>query len=139
MGNHPNMMGQGFQGMDLGQMGNMHRAPMGHMGNIPAGAAVQGLPAGAVPPGYFQGGMVAAPEMIAAANPYQQQQQQQYMAALMQQQRMMMKGQAGAAAAYPPAMAYGYGRPAYMPMPPPHGDSYTNFFSDENPNSCSIM
>ncbi|XP_010907378.1 uncharacterized protein [Elaeis guineensis] len=130
-----NMMGQGLiQGMHLGRMGNMQPAPVSNLGNIPAGAAVQGLPAGAVPPGYLQGGMVA-PEMIAAAaNPYQQ----QYMAAMMQQQRMMMNGHGGGAT-YPPPPAYGYGMPLYTPMAPPHGESYTNFFSDENPNSCSIM
>ncbi|EHA8591541.1 heavy metal-associated isoprenylated plant protein 32 [Cocos nucifera] len=129
----PNMMGQGFQGMHLGQMGNLQPAPTSNLENIPAGAAVQGLPADAVPPGYFQGGMVA-PEMIAAAaNPYQQ----HYMAAMMQQQRMMMNGQGGGTA-YPPP-GYGYGMPLCTPMAPPHGESYTNFFSDENPNSCSIM
>ncbi|KAH0460981.1 hypothetical protein IEQ34_008556 [Dendrobium chrysotoxum] len=125
-------------GMNAGQMGFI--PPMGQ-----AAGAVQGLPPGMAPQGYFPaGGMPAmSPEMMAAAaasggavNPYQQ----QYMAAMMQQQqRMMMNGQDRG---YPPMM--GYPRPPpppamYMAQPPPYGEPYTNYFSDENANSCSIM
>ncbi|KAG6520973.1 hypothetical protein ZIOFF_018038 [Zingiber officinale] len=166
---NPKMMGQGFPGMAMGPQiaaGNMHPHPaMGHMGNIPAVAAGQVLPAGGPPPaGYYQGGIVPPPlEANAVANPYQQQsvaammqqqqQQQQYMAAMMQQQqqqqqRMMMMNAAQDRAFQPPMM--GYARPpipAYysMNMPPPamapphHGDPY-NYFSDENTDSgCTIM
>ncbi|PKA62285.1 Heavy metal-associated isoprenylated plant protein 26 [Apostasia shenzhenica] len=121
--------------------------PMPQMGNMPP--AVQGLAAGMAPPGYFAGtgaGMPAVtPEMMAAAaagggggggNPYQQ----QYLAALMQQQQrmMMMNGQDRG---YPPMMAYPRppAPPPAMYMPPAHGEPYTNYFSDENANSCSIM
>ncbi|XP_039114904.1 heavy metal-associated isoprenylated plant protein 32-like [Dioscorea cayenensis subsp. rotundata] len=124
---HPNMM-------MMNQMGNHH---------LGAAAAVQGLPANAVPPGYLQGGMLggAPPEVIAAANPYQQ---QQYMAAIMQQ-RMMNGGAGGYDPRMYPPMSYGRPMPpppgmAYMgPPPPPPGEPYTHFFSDENTNSCSIM
>ncbi|CAD5196805.1 unnamed protein product [Musa acuminata subsp. malaccensis] len=72
-------------------------------------------------PGYFQGGTMLPPEMTAGANPYQQ-----------LHQRMMMNGPDR------PALGYGYGRPAYMAPPHPHGEPYT-MFSDENPNGCSIV
>ncbi|KAJ0980970.1 hypothetical protein J5N97_009225 [Dioscorea zingiberensis] len=146
MNHHPNMMmmNNGFQGVNLGQMNQMGQihgpgsmpmsqmSQMSQMGNGgAAAAAVQGLPAGGIPP-----------EVIAAANPYQQ---QQYMAAMMQQ-RMMNAGGGGG---YDPRMyapPIGYSRPmapgmAYM-TPPSHpggGEPYTHFFSDENANSCSIM
>lgn len=85
----------------------------------------------------------------------QHQQQQQQMALLQQQQHqqqqmMMMNGGhggGGGAGGYP-QMGYGYGRPpmgsypmqtAYaMPPQPPAGEPY-NYFSDEDPNSCSVM
>lgn len=86
-------------------MSNM-QTPMGPMGTFP---------------GYFQGGTMPPPEMMAGANPYQQ-----------LHQRMMMNGPDR------PAMGYGYGRPAYMAPPHPHGEPYT-MFSDENPNGCSIV
>ncbi|KAH7679241.1 Copper chaperone domain-containing protein [Dioscorea alata] len=135
------MMNNAFQGMNLGQMGQMGRMgqmgqmgqihgggsmAMPHMGNVGGNAAVQGLPAGGMPP-----------EVIPMAHPYQQ----QYMTAMMQQ-RMMHGGEGG----YDPRMypQMGYGRPmapgmAYFAPPPPTGGEYTHFFSDENTNSCSIM
>nr|XP_029118396.1 heavy metal-associated isoprenylated plant protein 32 [Elaeis guineensis] len=116
----PYMMAQGFHCMHLGRMGSMPHAPKSHMGNIPAGA---------VPAGYFHGGM-AAPEMSApSTNPYRQ----QYMAVMMDQQRMMMSGQTGGAANPPPPNGYG------TPYAPRYVDHYTNMFSDENPNACSII
>ncbi|KAK8947371.1 hypothetical protein KSP39_PZI007394 [Platanthera zijinensis] len=132
-------------GMNVGQMGLM--PPSGH-----PSVAVQGLPAGMAPQGYYPGGGMPAmtPEMMASAaaatgggpgNPYQQ----QYMAALMQQQqqqqqqRMMMMNSQDRG--YPPMM--GYPRPPppamYVPQAQPYGEPYTNYFSDENANSCSIM
>jgi len=62
---------------------------------------------------------------------------------------MMMNGhgphghQAHGGAGYPPmGYGYGYGRPA-MPYPPPmyypQPHPHDNMFSDENPNSCSMM
>ena len=69
---------------------------------------------------------------------------------MQQQQQMMMNGHAhhGGGGGAPPAgfppMGYGYGRPpmpypmAYPMQPHPHADPY-NYFSDENPNSCSVM
>jgi hypothetical protein len=62
---------------------------------------------------------------------------------------MMMNGHGhhgvggGAPAGYPP-MGYGYMRPpmpypmAYPMQAHPHADPY-NYFSDEDPNSCSVM
>ncbi|XP_073009830.1 uncharacterized protein [Typha latifolia] len=108
----------------MGQMGNMH-VPIGQMGNFPAAATAQSMV-----PRYYQGGMVAAPEMVAATNPYQQ---QQYLAAMIQRQRMMMNSGHGGPAFHP--MAYGYGQPPHYENREP----YTNMFCDENPNSCSIM
>nr|CAD1817095.1 unnamed protein product [Ananas comosus var. bracteatus] len=136
---NPNMManmggGQGFPaGMGQQHPMGMNAGPMGS--SIPA--AVQGLPAGAVPAGYYQPRMAAAaaaPEM----NPYQQ-----YMAALMQQQQQQQQQMMMNSMGYlpPPPMGYGYGRAPYMMPPPPHqrGEHYSNMFSDENPNSCSLM
>ncbi|URD81166.1 heavy metal-associated domain containing protein [Musa troglodytarum] len=87
-------------------MSNM-QTPMGLVGSFP---------------GYFQGGTMPPPEMMAGANPYQQQ----------LRQRMMMNGPDR------PALGYGYGRPAYMAPPHPHGEPYS-MFSDEDPNGCSIV
>uniref|UniRef100_A0A0D9XWV3 HMA domain-containing protein n=1 Tax=Leersia perrieri TaxID=77586 RepID=A0A0D9XWV3_9ORYZ len=155
----------GFPG--IGQMGGgpitmpqmAHHHPQ--MGNGAGAGAVQGMPSAA----FFQGGggggggMPSAPEVLqaaaAAGNPMAQ---QQYMAMMQQQQQqhqqMMMNGHhghgqhghhhgygSGAPAGYP-AMGYGYGRPAmpypmsYPMQPHPHADPY-NYFSDENPSSCS--
>lgn len=100
----------------MGQLGNMQ----GLMGS---GPPPQGLPTAG---GYSHGGSLPHDMLPAGANPYQQ----QYLQALMQQQqqqRMMMNGQ------FPP-MSYGYGQPAYMPQPQPY-----TMFSDENPDSCSVM
>ncbi|XXG54420.1 hypothetical protein AAC387_Pa03g2303 [Persea americana] len=108
----PNNMSHEFHGMNLSGGG----ANVGQMGNMPMGQMgnipVQGLTAMNAG-GYFQG---AGPE-FPAGNPYHQ---QQYIAAMIQQQR-----QNGM-----------YARP---PPHPPAGESYTNFFSDENANGCMIM
>ncbi|KAG0498865.1 hypothetical protein HPP92_003165 [Vanilla planifolia] len=146
-GGAPNLPPGSFPGgMNAGQMG-----PMAQKGNMPT--AVQGLPlpAGAAPPGYFPGsGMPALnPDMMAAGNPYQQQyvaammqqqqqQQQQQQLQQLQQQRMMMMMN-GQDRGYPPMMGYPHPPAMYMPPPPPAGEPYTNYFSDENANSCSIM
>ncbi|MQL76241.1 hypothetical protein Taro_008616 [Colocasia esculenta] len=106
---------------------NMPMGGAGQMRHVPA-AAVQGLPAGGPPPGYYPGGAIT-PEMIATANPYQQ----QYIAAMMQQQRMMMNGQDRG---FQP-MAYARPPPTIGYMPP--APEYTHFFSDENTNSCTVM
>ncbi|WOL16184.1 neurogenic protein mastermind-like [Canna indica] len=110
-------------GLPMGQP-NM----MGQLGNMNPSMGL-----GGPPPGYFQGGS----EMMAGANPYQQ----QYLQALMQhqqQQRVMMNGHDRPA--FPPMMGYGYGQPtAHMPPPPGPGPGPYTIFSDENPNSCSIM
>jgi len=59
----------------------------------------------------------------------------------MMQQQQQVNGPGGY-----PAMGYGYGRPAmqyppppyyYHPMPQRH--PHDNMFSDENPNSCTVM
>ncbi|URD80389.1 heavy metal-associated domain containing protein [Musa troglodytarum] len=71
-------------------------------------------------------GGVMPPEMTAGFNPYHRQQQQRMM--------MMMNGQ--------DTVGYGYGHTGYVPPPPPpppREESYSNMFSDENPNSCSVM
>ncbi|KAJ6841954.1 heavy metal-associated isoprenylated plant protein 32-like [Iris pallida] len=115
--NNPTKMamgGQGMQGTNTGTMG----APVGHPMNLSAGG---------MPPGYYQGGMAAA---------QQQQQQQQYMAAM--QQRMMMNGPMH----YGQQPMMGYSQPmGQMPPPPPaYGEpAYAHYFSDENPNSCTVM
>ncbi|RCV40631.1 hypothetical protein SETIT_9G070800v2 [Setaria italica] len=148
----PNMMGgAGFPGM--GQTGGrpMGGMPMGHpqnggVGMQPAGggsATVHGMTAGGTMPGAglypggagvsVGGGMAPAPEMMQAAwnNPVAQ-----------QQPHMMMNGDGNhvhGGAGYPPmgyGYGYGYGRPP-MYHPPPHPND--NMFSDENPNSCSVM
>ncbi|KAK1294681.1 hypothetical protein QJS10_CPA16g01370 [Acorus calamus] len=107
--------GKSVNAMTFGGGGN---GPMGH----------QGLPA-TMNPGYFQGA-IGAPEMMpaaaVAANPYQQ-----YLASMMMnQQRQMGNNEQFQQMMYarPPPMVYN------MPPPP-----YAHFFSDENPNSCSIM
>ena len=163
----PNMMsGAGFPGMGPMSVGGpMGHHP--HMGGGAGGGAAHGMPSGGMPPpGFYQAGAGAGAggmpsgqaEMLqaaaAAGNPLAQQQyialvqQQQMMQQQQQQQQMMMHGHGhhgGAAPAGYPAMGYGYARPPQMqyPMPysvhsHPHGDPY-NYFSDENPHSCSVM
>ncbi|KAL1833434.1 hypothetical protein ACET3Z_003085 [Daucus carota] len=124
--NQRGQMGQVGQ-MGINQMGqNMNMGPMGQMGNVPA---VHGLPAGA---GYYQ-------NMGQAWNQYNQQQQQQLAAMMMNQQQAAALHGSGM---YHPAMQ---GRPqaaamSYGPaMPPPVTINITEYFSDENPNNCSIM
>ncbi|KAL8109391.1 uncharacterized protein LOC141670551 [Apium graveolens] len=127
---------RGQMGIDqISQMGNniqrgqMDGNPMGQMGNIPA---VHGLPAGAMPGpgGYYQ-------NMGQGWNQYTQQQQQQ-LAAMMMNQQQALQG----SGMYHPAMQ---GRPqpaamSYGPaIPPPVTINITEYFSDENPNNCSIM
>ncbi|CAL9782039.1 unnamed protein product [Musa acuminata subsp. burmannicoides] len=68
-------------------------------------------------------GGVMSPEMTAGGNPYHHHQQQQRM-------MTMMNGQ--------DSVGYAYGHTGYVP-PPPREESYSNMFSDENPNSCSVM
>ncbi|KAK1370622.1 Heavy metal-associated isoprenylated plant protein 32 [Heracleum sosnowskyi] len=125
---HMGHLGNSVQRGQMGQnmMGQMDANPMGQMGNIPA---VHGLPAGALPSGGYQ-------NMGQGWNQYNQQ-QQQYLAAMMNQQQALqgsgmyqptMQGRPQAA-----AMSYG---PA---MPPPVTINITEYFSDENPNNCSIM
>ncbi|XAR52570.1 hypothetical protein NMG60_11020713 [Bertholletia excelsa] len=120
---HNGMMMGGRKMGPMGQMGQMGNYPMGQFGNFPA---VQGLPAAAAAMngGYYQG-------MGPVGNPYNQ---QQYMAMMMNQHRPYGGDM------YHPMM---YSRPppptmAYGPLPAT-GESFTNFFSDENTNSCSIM
>ncbi|KAM1984487.1 hypothetical protein ACFX16_012743 [Malus domestica] len=145
MGGRP----QGMPGVNVGQMGNMNMGmgpmsmPMSQMGNIPA---VQGLPAGAMNGGggggpgggYFQGG---GPEAM-PGNPYQQ---QQYLQAVMNQQRAMgnERFQPMMYARPPPAVNYMPPGPPppypYPYAPPPAGEPYTHFFSDENTSSCNVM
>lgn len=131
--------GGNLAGMDMkaglgamaGQMGNLQMPPAGNM------PAVQGLPTN------YQ---AAAPEMLAAANPYQQQQylasmmmQQQLQQQQLQQQRINNGFQPMMYARPPPAVAYAS---PYMYQPPQYhspGPEYSHFFSDENANSCSVM
>ncbi|CAD5163612.1 unnamed protein product [Musa acuminata subsp. malaccensis] len=106
---------------------------MGQMAHIPA---VRRPSAGGGMPGYFQGGNVPPEMMMAGTNPYHQQQQQRMMMMM-----MLMNGQDRAAFPPPVGYGYGYGRPVYaLPPPPtqPQAEPYT-MFSDENPNSCSVM
>lgn len=119
-----------------------HGHPSSHGANKHVdGSNSRGFPAGGMPPGYFQP-RTMPPEMLmmAGGNPYQQ---QQYLQALMQQQqqqqqqRMMMSG-AERPAFSPAQLGYGYGRSVYVPQPYPHELPYS-MFSDENPNSCSVM
>uniref|UniRef100_A0A0D9XSE0 HMA domain-containing protein n=1 Tax=Leersia perrieri TaxID=77586 RepID=A0A0D9XSE0_9ORYZ len=152
----PNLMGPrgaGFTGMGQMGSGSMTVPQMAHhhhpqMGN----GAVQGM----LPPAFYQGGgMLEMPQATAVAgNPMAQHQhmammqQQQHL----QQQQMMMNGNhgyyghghgGGAPTGYP-AAGYGYGRPvmqypmSYPMQLPPLGEPY-NYFSDENPNGCSVM
>ncbi|XP_027333577.1 heavy metal-associated isoprenylated plant protein 33-like [Abrus precatorius] len=134
-GHNPTMAGP-----NVGPMGGNMSIPvanmqMNQMGNIPA---VQGLPAATVNGGggggYFQGG--GGPDMM-AGNPYQQ---QQYMAAMMNQQRAMGNDrfQPMMYARPPMAVNYMYPPPYSYPPPPPQ-EPYSNFFSDENTSSCSVM
>jgi hypothetical protein len=76
----------------------------------------------------------------AAGNPMAQ---QQYM--LMQQRQMMMNGHGHEPHGHGHHHNHGYGGrppmhyPMAYPMPPhSHAEQY-NIFSDENPNSCSVM
>ncbi|CAD6247428.1 unnamed protein product [Miscanthus lutarioriparius] len=123
-------------------MGLMYQGGGG--GGAGASGAVQGMPA----PGFYHGGggMPSGAEMLqaaaAAGNPMAS------MALMQQQQQMMMNGHGhhhGHDSAGYPSMGYGYGRPPMhypmgYPMPPPHSHSGDyNIFSDENPNSCSVM
>ncbi|XP_010546671.1 PREDICTED: protein qua-1 [Tarenaya hassleriana] len=113
-------------GGQMGHFGSMTQTPMG---NYPA---VQGLP--------MNGGRGGGFYPPAVSHPMNQ---QQYM-------HMMMNQQATAAAApggygghhggdmYHPMM-YARPYPAVNYAQPPHTDSYTHFFSDENTDSCSIM
>ncbi|RRT35135.1 hypothetical protein B296_00033174 [Ensete ventricosum] len=113
---------------------NSHSNPS-HGGNRGGGGSNDGVGGGGIPmsnmqtpmglmgsfPGYFQGATMPPPEMMAGANPYPQ-----------LHPRMMMNGPDR------PALGHGYGRPASMAPPHPHGEPYT-MFSDENPNGCSIV
>ncbi|CAL9108096.1 unnamed protein product, partial [Musa textilis] len=124
--------GGGGSNDGVGRVGQLNM--MGQMGHIPA---VRRPSAGGGTPGYFQGGNVPPEMMMAGANPYHHHQQQQ--------QRMMMIMNGQDRAAFPPPVGYGYGygygRPVYMLPPPPthpQAEPYT-LFSDENPNSCSVM
>uniref|UniRef100_A0A0A8XUE4 HMA domain-containing protein n=1 Tax=Arundo donax TaxID=35708 RepID=A0A0A8XUE4_ARUDO len=141
-------------GGPMAMSGGSMNMPLGHphMGIMQQGGGGGGMAAA----GFYQGGgsgsMPAGTELLQAAaavgNPMAQ---QQYMALVQQQQMMMMmnghghghghRGHGGAG--YPP-MDYGYGRPAmHYPMgyamPPHPGAEPYNVFSDENPNSCSVM
>ncbi|XP_074562771.1 uncharacterized protein LOC141819339 [Curcuma longa] len=126
--------GESNNGVGLGLGRAQPNMMMGQMG---------GFPLGGMPLGYFQPGTMPPEMMMANGNhPYYQ---QQYLQALMQQQqqqRMMMA--AVDRPAFPPVQlshGYGYSRPVYIPQPPqlhPHGEPYL-MFSDENPNSCSVM
>ncbi|KAG6477347.1 heavy metal-associated isoprenylated plant protein 32-like [Zingiber officinale] len=124
-----------------GNQGN-HGHPSSHGANKHVdGSNTNGFPAGAMPPGYFQPGTMPPEMMMAGGNPYQQ---QQYLQALMQQQqqqqRMMMMGGAERPAFSPAQLGYGYGRPVYVPQMQPYPQEVPyNMFSDENPNSCSVM
>ncbi|KAL5995883.1 hypothetical protein ACLOJK_025956 [Asimina triloba] len=118
-------MAQGFQAMGMGgeprNVGQMGNIPIAQMANF---QAVQGMPAAAMNAGgYFQG---AGPEIV-PGNPYYQQQQQQQLAA------MMMQRQNGNERFHP--MMYARPPPVSYMQPPP----YTNYFSDENANGCSVM
>jgi hypothetical protein len=138
----PNMTGgRPMGGMPMGypQNGGVGMQPGG--GN--AGVHGNGMMPGA---GLYPGGMAPAPEMMvpqaAWNNPVAQ-----------QQPHMMMNGDGnyvhGSAGGYPPmgyGYGYGYGRQpamAYTPPPmyhhPPAPHPSDNMFSDENPNSCSVM
>ncbi|XP_023006218.1 heavy metal-associated isoprenylated plant protein 33-like [Cucurbita maxima] len=115
---------------------NMPMMQMSQMGSIPA---VQGLPAAAMNGGgpgggYFQG--APGPAETMGGNPYQQ---QQYMAAMMNHQRAPMGNQPMMYARPPPAVNYLPPYPYQYPAPPPAGDNYTHFFSDENTSSCNVM
>ncbi|RWW26642.1 hypothetical protein GW17_00008965 [Ensete ventricosum] len=116
---------------------NSHSNPS-HGGNRGGGGSNDGVGGGGIPmsnmqtpmglmgsfPGYFQGATMPPPEMMAGANPYPQLHPRMMM--------MMMNGPDR------PALGHGYGRPASMAPPHPHGEPYT-MFSDENPNGCSIV
>jgi hypothetical protein len=117
-------------------MGGASFPGTGQMGGHPHMGAVQGMPA----PGFYQGGasaggggMPSGAEMLqaaaAAGNPMAQ---QQYM--LMQQRQMMMNGHGHGHGGRPP-MHY----PMAYPMPPRSHAEQDSIFSDENPNSCSVM
>lgn len=136
----PNMMAMNGGG-NVGQhMGNMPISQMGHMSNLPMGqmsnlAAVQGLPASAMPgggPGY--GGTEHM-----QGNPYYQ---QQLAAMMMNQQRANgnERFQPMMYARPPPAVNYMPPYPPY-PYPPPPGERADQYamFSDENTSSCSVM
>lgn len=121
-------IGRGQMGQNMmGQMGHMNGNPTAQMGNFPA---VHGLPAGSMPGGYYE-------NMGQGWNQYNQQ-QQQYLAAMMMNQQQALNGNG----MYHPAM---HGRPqqaamSYGPaIPPPVTINITEYFSDENPNNCSIM
>ncbi|CAI0391930.1 unnamed protein product [Linum tenue] len=132
-------------GQQMGSMSNygggMGGMPMQHP-HHPAAAAVQGLPTAMNNGGggyynTYQG-------MGQQGNPYgqaphqHQQQQQQYMEMMMNQHR-----QQGNEMYHPMMYSRPYPPVSYMPPPPmpgPHGsEPYSNFLSDENANSCSIM
>ncbi|XP_042457821.1 heavy metal-associated isoprenylated plant protein 32-like isoform X1 [Zingiber officinale] len=110
---------------------------------------IGGFPLGGMPLGYFQPGSMP-PDMMMMASGNHPYYHQQYMQALLQlqqqqQQRMMMMMTAVDRPTFPPAQlshGYGYSRPVYTPQPPqqlhPHVEPYL-MFSDENPNSCSVM
>ncbi|XP_074559930.1 uncharacterized protein LOC141815975 [Curcuma longa] len=139
-GTHENKNGGGSNKSAKGGNQGNHGYPSSHGANKHVdGNNNKGFPASSMPPDYFQPGMMP-PEMMmmAGGNPYQQ---QQYLQALMQQQqqqqRMMMSG-AERPAFSSAQLGYGYGRPVYVPQPYPHEVPYS-MFSDENPNSCSVM
>ncbi|GLT38313.1 hypothetical protein SLA2020_125700 [Shorea laevis] len=109
--------------------GGKHMDQMGQMAQMGNFAAVQGLPAGAAMNGgaYYQG--------MGAMNPYTQ---QQYMAMLMNNQHRPIGNDMYQSMMY--ARPYPYANYGPPPMPPPvPAEPYAHYFSDENPESCSIM
>lgn len=102
-------------------VGHMNNYPMGHMG-VPA---VQGLPASSAMNGRYYPG--SGPGI--APNQYNQ----QYMAMMMMNQQ-----RANGNESYHPMM-YARPHPAVNYPTRPLNDPYTDFFSDENANGCSIM
>ncbi|XP_017256132.1 heavy metal-associated isoprenylated plant protein 33 isoform X1 [Daucus carota subsp. sativus] len=131
----PSMMGmRGGAGGLAGQMHNLR--PTGQMGPMGMGppTAIQGVPA-TVPGGnYFPGSGAEATQL----NPYHQQQHHQMAGMMMNQPRdYNERFQPMVHAQAPPDVNYMPPYP-YHQIPQQLGP-YNNYFSEENPASCSIM